>query len=315
MKTELERAVVIAAVLSIAACGGGPSTGASDGPLRVVATTSIVGDLVRAIGGEDVELETLMGAGVDPHLYKPSAGDVRIMASAEFLAYSGLHLEGKMTEVLTEMGNRGVETLAVAECIPADRLLGIEGFASLHDPHVWFDVGLWEISAACLRDALIRIDPENAAGYQERGDAMITELAALDGWVRDQIALLPQERRVLVTAHDAFSYFGRAYGIEVRGLLGVSTASEAGTADVQTLAAFIAERGLPAVFVESSVPPRFVEALTEAVAARGGIVEIGGSLYSDALGTPGGPAETYVGTVRANVETIVGALGGPPSEG
>lgn len=302
--------ISIGVVVVAAACGGGRPTGETDGPLRVVATTSIVGDLVRVIGGDDVELQTLMGAGVDPHLYKPSAGNVRAMASAEFLVYSGLHLEGKMTEVLAEMGSRGVETLAVAECVPADRLLGIQGYDNLHDPHVWFDVGLWEYAAACLRDALIRIDPEHAAGYQKRGDALITEFAALDSWVREQIAVLPEERRVLVTAHDAFSYFGRAYGIEVRGLLGVSTASEAGTADVQELAAFIAERDLPAVFIESSVPPRFVEALTEAVVARGGSVRIGGSLYSDALGNPGGPAETYTGTVRANVETIVGALSG-----
>jgi manganese/zinc/iron transport system substrate-binding protein len=314
MKKELEFAAVAAASLILAACGGRQTTGGSEGPLRVVATTSIVGDLVRSIGGDAVELETLMGAGVDPHLYKPSAGDVRSMASAEFLVYNGLHLEGKMTEVLAEMGSRGVETLAVAECIPEDRLLGIAGYDNLHDPHVWFDVGLWEIAAACLRDALMRIDPEHADGYQERGDVLITEFAALDEWVREQVALVPEERRVLVTAHDAFSYFGRAFGIEVRGLLGVSTASEAGTADVQALAAFIADRGLPAVFIESSVPPRFVEALTEAVNARGGDVRIGGSLYSDALGSPGGPAETYVGTVRANVVTIVDALGPPPDD-
>lgn len=300
--------VSIGIIIVAVACGGDRPTSDTDGPLRVVATTSIVGDLVRTIGGDAVELQTLMGAGVDPHLYKPSAGNVRAMASAEFLVYNGLHLEGKMTEVLAEMGSRGVETLAVAECIPPDQLLGIEGYDALHDPHVWFDVGLWEYAAACLRDALIRIDPEYAAGYQERGDALITEFATLDLWVAERVAVLPEERRVLVTAHDAFSYFGRAYGIEVRGLLGVSTASEAGTADVQALAAFIADRGLPAVFVESSVPPRFVEALTEAVAARGGDVIIGGSLYSDALGSPGGPAETYVGAVRANVETIVGAM-------
>ncbi len=291
------------------ACGGAPQEAdETSGRLRVVATTSIVGDLAGSIGGDAIELETLMGAGVDPHLYKPSAGDVRRMSSAQVVIYNGLHLEGKMTEVLAEMGTRGVETVAVAECVAPDRLLSVEGFDTMHDPHVWFDVELWEEAAACLRDALMRIDPDHAEGYQQRGDAVITEFAALDEWVGERIATLPEERRVLVTAHDAFSYFGRAYGIEVRGLLGVSTAAEAGTADVQDLAVFIADRGLPAVFVESSVPPRFIEALTEAVAARGGDVTIGGSLYSDALGSPGGAAETYVGTVRANVETIVGAM-------
>jgi len=308
MKMSTRILAAFGLVLTATACGGGQPAGDTDGRLRVLATTSIVGDLVRSIGGDVIELETLMGAGVDPHLYKPSAGDVRAMASAQVVVYSGLHLEGKMTEVLAEMGTRGVETVAVAACVPPDSLLAVAGYDNLHDPHVWFDVGLWQHAAACLRDALIRIDPENAGGYQERGDAVITEFASLDVWVRERVATLPEDRRVLVTAHDAFSYFGRAYGMEVRGLLGVSTAAEAGTADVQALAAFIADRGLPAVFVESSVPPRYVEALTEAVLARGGDVAIGGSLYSDALGSPGGSAETYVGTVRANVETIVGAL-------
>ncbi len=309
MKIWMRSITLVLTFTLLAACGGpAPEIGEAPGRLRIVATTSIVGDLVRSIGGDAVELETLMGAGVDPHLYKPSAGDVRKMAGAQFLVYSGLHLEGKMTEVLAEMGTRGVETLAVAECVTAERLIPVEGYETMHDPHVWFDVELWAEAAACLRDALVRIDPENAEGYQQRGDAVITEFAALHVWVGEQIASLPAQRRVLVTAHDAFSYFGRAYGVEVRGLLGVSTAAEAGTADVQDLAAFIADRRLPAVFVESSVPPRFIEALTEAVNARGGEVTIGGSLYSDALGSPGGPAETYVGTVQANVETIVGAM-------
>jgi manganese/zinc/iron transport system substrate-binding protein len=310
MTTRLQILTLAGVLTAASGCGGGQPADRAPGPLRVVATTSIVGDLARSIGGEVIELDTLMGAGVDPHLYKPSAGDVRAMASAQMIVYSGLHLEGKMTEVLGEMATRGVETVEVAACVPAESLLTVKGYDNLHDPHVWFDVGLWQHAAACLRDALIRVDPENAVGYQERGDALITEFAELDAWVRERVATLPQDRRVLVTAHDAFSYFGRAYGMEVRGLLGVSTAAEAGTADVQALAAFIADRGLPAVFIESSVPPRYVEALTEAVNARGGDVSIGGSLYSDALGSPGGPAATYVGTVRANVDTIVAALSG-----
>lgn len=309
MKNSFGRMFLYSMLFLSLACGGSPQvTDEAAGPLRVVATTSIVGDLVRSIGGDVLELETLMGAGVDPHLYKPSAGDVRKMASAQVLVYNGLHLEGKMTDVLAEMGTRGVETVAVAECVAADRLLPVEGYDTMHDPHVWFDVELWAEAAACLRDALMRIDPEHADGYQLRGDAVITDFAALHDWVGDKVSSLPEKRRVLVTAHDAFSYFGRAYGVEVRGLLGVSTAAEAGTADVQELAAFIAERNLPAVFVESSVPPRFIEALTEAVKARGGDVTIGGSLYSDALGSPGGPDGTYFGTVRANVKTIVGAM-------
>lgn len=305
-----QRGMVLVAmfVLSLACGGASKDSQQSEGRLRVVATTSIVGDLVRSIAGNAVQLETLMGAGVDPHLYKPSAGDVRKMAAAQLIVYNGLHLEGKMTDVLAEIGTRGVDTLPVAECIPADRLLPVEGFETMHDPHVWFDVMLWREAAICLREALVRIDPANAEDYGMRGRALADDLERLDGWVREKVATLPEDRRVLVTAHDAFSYFGRAYGVEVRGLLGVSTAAEAGTADVQRLAGFIADKKLPAVFVESSVPPRFIEALTEAVAARGGAVTIGGSLYSDALGNPGSPAGTYFGTVEANVETIVGAL-------
>jgi manganese/zinc/iron transport system substrate-binding protein len=291
----------------LTACGG-PTADQDHGPLRVVATTTIVGDVVGAIGGDDIDLEVLMGPGVDPHLFKPSAGDVRRMASAEAVFLNGLHLEGKMGEVLSEMDQRGVTTVAVAECIDRSELLESAGYPGLHDPHVWFDVDLWGRVAECTRDALIEIDPDNADNYRSRAATYLADLTALGDWVRDRVASLQSERRVLITAHDAFAYFGQAYGFEVRGLLGISTASEAGTGDVQALAEFIADRRVPAVFVESSVPPRYVEALTEAVASRGFDVVIGGSLYSDALGDPDGPAGSYVGTVRSNVETIVGAL-------
>ncbi len=201
MTTTKQLLFLVGFLAAVIGCGGGRSADTTEGPLRVVATTSIVGDLARSIGGDVIELETLMGAGVDPHLYKPSAGDVRAMASAQVIVYSGLHLEGKMTEVLAEIGTRGVETVEVAACVPAESLLAVGGYDNLHDPHVWFDVGLWQHAAACLRDALIRIDPENAVGYQERGDAVIAEFADLDVWVREQVATLPENRRVLVTAH------------------------------------------------------------------------------------------------------------------
>jgi manganese/zinc/iron transport system substrate-binding protein len=230
------------------------------------------------------------------------------MASARIVFYNGLHLEGKMAEVLGEMGARGVRTVAVASCIPEQSLIASEGFSGVHDPHVWFDVGLWRQAAVCVRDALVEADQDRADRYYERGLAFDAELASLDDWVRESMARIPADRRVLVTAHDAFSYFGRAYGVEVRGLMGVSTAAEAATADVQQLAGFIAERGVPAIFVESSVSPRYVEAIRQAVEARGVDVANGGSLYSDALGDLDGPAATYVGTVRHNVDTIVSAL-------
>ena len=299
-------AMVLAAAVG-AGCGGGPVAPAP-GPLKVVATTTIVADLVAQIGGEDVTLQALMGPGVDPHLYKPTAGDVWRLSSARVVFYSGLHLEGKMGEVFAEMARRGVPTVAVADCIPESELITSKGFSGVHDPHVWFDVSLWSHAAECVRDALADLDPDHAAAYRGRAAAYVAELAVLDGWVREQAAALPAERRVLVTAHDAFSYFGRAYGFEVRGLMGVSTAAEAAASDVQRLTELIAGRRIPAIFVESSVSPRFIKALREAVAARGFEVAIGGSLYSDALGDPDGPAATYVGMVRSNVETITGAL-------
>jgi len=306
MKTMIKTALIPFLIAS-AACGGAPEA-TDPGGVKVVATTNIVADLVRTIGGPEVTVEALMGPGIDPHLYKASAGDVRRMSSADAIFYNGIHLEGKMSEILERMGERDMRTVAVAECVPEVELIESAGFSGLHDPHVWFDVALWSKTVDCVVETLVALDPDHATGYLERAEAYQAELATLDGWVRERIEALAPEQRVLVTAHDAFGYFGRAYGFEVRGLLGVSTAAEAGTSDVQELAEFIVEREIPAIFVETSVPPRYVQALQEAVKSRGFGVEIGGSLYSDSLGNPGTPAATYPGTVRDNVETIVTAL-------
>jgi manganese/zinc/iron transport system substrate-binding protein len=307
MKLMMKVAWVPVLVVGVA-CGGGAPEATGGAGVKVVTTTNIVGDMVRTIGGPQVEVEALMGPGIDPHLYKASAGDVRRMSSAEAIFYSGLHLEGKMSEILERMGEREVRTVAVAECVPGARLIESAGFSGLHDPHVWFDVGLWAQATACVAEELADLDPDHAASYLERAEAYVDELRALDEWVHERVEDLAPEDRVLVTAHDAFGYFGRAYGFEVRGLLGVSTAAEAGTSDVQELADFIVEREIPAIFVETSVPPRYVQALQEAVRAQGFAVEIGGSLYSDSLGDAGTPAGSYAGTVRANVEVIVTAL-------
>jgi manganese/zinc/iron transport system substrate-binding protein len=291
------------------ACGVGEAP-ATDATTRVVATTSIVADLVRVVAGDDIQVEQLMGPGVDPHLYKPSAGDVRRMAAASAVFYNGLHLEGKMTEVLAEMNDRDITTVAVAEAVPEAQLLRPADLTGVFDPHVWFDVALWQLACDAVRDALIGLDPEHADGFRARATEYRNELEELDGWARQRLREIPEPQRVLVTAHDAFAYFGRAYDLEVRGLLGVSTAAEAGASDVQALAELISTRRIRAVFVETSVPERYIAALREAVEARGFDVDLGGSLYSDALGDPDGPAGTYVGTVRANVSTIVAALGG-----
>lgn len=307
------KTAALASLIVLIGCGGqiDQGSGVDIGRPTVVATTTIVADAVRHVGGDTVEVVSLMGAGVDPHVYKPSAGDVRRMAAADIVFYNGLHLEGKMGDVLENLNGRGVRTVAVADCISQEHLIVTSSLGDGgHDPHVWFDVSLWIEAMACIRNGLVEIAPDRAAEIEENSRTYVAELQALNSEIADRLSVIAPENRVLVTAHDAFSYFGRAYGIEVRGLLGVSTASEAGANDVQELARFIAERKIPAVFVETSVSPRTIEALREAVAARGYEVNLGGSLYSDALGNPGGPAETYRGTVRANVETIVSALGG-----
>lgn len=309
-KNSRPTAPVLALVAMAAACGGPEDPPRGSTVPQVVATTTIVADLVRRVGEPDVAVVSLMGAGVDPHLWEATAGDVRRMASAAAIFYTGHHLEGKMTELFAGMRERGRKTVAVAECLPAERLLPAGKDTALKDPHLWFDVGLWAETLPCVAQALAEIVPARAEEFRRRAAEYEQELGSLDAEVRAQLAAIPAERRVLITAHDAFAYFGRAYGVEVRGLMGISTAAEAGAEDVQRLAEFIAARRVPAVFVESSVSPRAVQALAEAVKARGHRVAMGGSLYSDALGSPGTPAETYVGMVRANVATIVAALSG-----
>ncbi len=300
---------LLAATLAFVCCGcGDGDRERDDGPaVRVVATTGMVAELARMIGGDRVSVTGLMGPGVDPHLYKASEGDVRRLQEADLVLYNGLHLEARMGEVLEKM-DRWVPTVAVAACLPADTLLAPAEFRGSPDPHVWFDVGLWAASTPCVENALAEADPAGAAVYAANAERCRETLAALDAYVRERAAAIPAESRVLVTAHDAFNYFGRAYGFEVLGLQGISTAAEAGTADVAALAATIARRRIPAIFVESSVSPRAIEAVQAAVRARGFAVGIGGRIYSDALGTAGTPAGDYVGMVRHNIDTIAAAL-------
>ncbi|QXD14446.1 zinc ABC transporter substrate-binding protein [Rhodocaloribacter litoris] len=277
-------------------------------PIRVVATTSLVADLVRHIGGERVDVTGLMGPGVDPHLYKASEGDVTRMASADVIFYNGLHLEGKMTEVFEQMKQRGIPTYAVTDGIDTTRYRSSAYFTGNYDPHIWFDVSLWMEAARYVAKVLATLDPAHAATYEANARRYVAELETLEAYVRARVAEIPAAQRVLITSHDAFGYFGRAYGFEVRGLQGISTATEAGAADVQALADFVATRRIPAMFVESSVSPRGIEAVRAAVRARGFDVRIGGTLYGDALGAPDTPAGTYTGMVRHNVDTIVDAL-------
>jgi manganese/zinc/iron transport system substrate-binding protein len=303
--------LLLAAVLAACAPAERPRQDeASDGLLRIVATTSILADLAREVAGDRAEVIGLMGPGVDPHLYRASEGDVARMSRADVILYNGLGLEGRMGEVLRRLGDR---TYAVAGAVPAERRLRSEDFEGQYDPHVWMDAGRWAEAARALAEHLATRDPDHAEGYRAHAEAYAERLDGLAAYVRQRVEAIPEGQRVLVTAHDAFGYFGEAYGMEVRGLQGLSTATEAGTADVQTLAAFVAERRIPALFVETSVSPRAIEAVRQAVRARGFDVRIGGDLYSDALGGPGSGAETYEGMLRHNADTIADALGAPPS--
>lgn len=303
-------AAILPAGLLLFGCTGEKKTGRADlsgRTIRVVATTGMIADLVTNIGGERVEVTALMGPGIDPHLYKASERDVIHMGEADIIFYNGLHLEGAMAEVLERMNSR-TPTAAVASEIDQSALIAAPEFKGAPDPHIWFDVSLWMKAADVVYRRMAAIDSAHAAIYGANHAAYQSRLEELHAYVTAKVQAVPEDKRVLITAHDAFNYFGRAYGFEVRGLQGISTLSEAGTADVQDLATFIALRKIPALFVESSVPVRSIEAVRAAVKAKGFEVAIGGRLFSDAMGNPGTPEGTYVGMVRYNIDTIVAAL-------
>ena len=302
---------VLAAVAALlAGCGPVSTTTVripTDEPITVVTTIGMIADAVERVGGERVSVDGLMGPGIDPHLYKASEGDLRRLERADLILYAGLHLEAKMADVLERIADQRA-TQAVTETIPRSQPLSPAQFQGQYDPHVWFDVRLWMRTVEQIRDTLTELDPGSRQLYRANAAAYLAELEELDRYVREQVARVPPERRVVITAHDAFGYFGEAYGFDVRGLQGISTASEAGAGDVQELAEFIAERRIPALFVESSVSPRTISAVREAVRSRGFDVEVGGSLFSDAMGDEGTPEGTYIGMVRHNVDTIVAGL-------
>lgn len=279
-----------------------------NGKLNIVTTTTMITDLVQNIGGDLVNVQGLMGSGVDPHLYKASEGDVSKLVNADIIFYSGLHLEGKLVEVLEKMEGANKTTIALSDALDKKTLIGSEYFASNYDPHVWFDINYFEQFAEKATAVLVEKDPTNAATYEANKKAYILKLEALQNTIKQTITTLPEEKRVLVTAHDAFNYFGKAYGFEVVGLQGISTATEAGVQDVQKLASFIIDKQIKAIFIESSVPKRTIEALQASVNSKGHDVKIGGTLYSDALGNAGTVEGTYIGMFEYNVNTIVNAL-------
>ncbi len=301
----MKKLLVILAVVCFAAC---KSEKDSDGKLKVVTTTTMITDLVKNIGGEQIDMQGLMGAGVDPHLYKASEGDVSKLYNADVIFYNGLHLEGKLVEVFEKMESQNKIQVALAEGLDKSGLIGSEYFASNYDPHVWFNIGYFKEFAKAVQQTLADADADNADVYEQNLADYLKELDALENEVQQIVETLPEEQRILVTAHDAFNYFGEAYSFQVVGLQGLSTATEAGVQDVQRLSEFIIENQVKAIFVESSVPRRTIEALQKAVLSKDSEVKIGGSLYSDALGDPGTDEGTYLGMFRYNVRTIVNEL-------
>ncbi len=296
--------VVLAALAAV------PASGADK--LAVVTTTTMVTDLVQRVGGERVEVVGLMGPGVDPHLYKPSANDVTRLGRAQVIFYSGLMLEGRMADLFSKMARRGKKVYAITETVAEDRLLEPPEFQGHWDPHVWGDPTLWAASVDAVVKALVENDAAGKDGYEQRGAALKKAYEQLATWAKVRASELPADRRVLITSHDAFNYFGRAFGFEVVGVQGISTVTEAGLADITRIVDFIKERKVKAIFVETSVSPATIERISKDSGAR-----IGGELFSDALGTPGksetaGGATydlgTYEGWIRHNINTVVDAL-------
>ena len=288
---------------------------ASDGsiePYKIVCTVGMITDIVCNVAGEYAEVEGIIGEGIDPHLYKPTRGDVVKLSQADVVFYNGLLLEGKMTDVLVGVASTGKPVQAVTEAIleETDYLLEKDDGSEYTDPHVWMDVSGWLRALPVVAETLAIYDPENTEAYRTQAAVYTEELEALDAYAKEAMSTIPESQRVLVTAHDAFQYLGRAYGIEVRGIQGMSTESEAGVRDLEDLVDFIVERQIPAVFVESSVADKNVRALVEGARARGHDVIIGGTLFSDAMGQAGTYEGSYIGMIDSNVTTITNALGG-----
>jgi len=298
--------------LLMVGCGSADSQPAGpDASVRVVCTTGQVADLLRNVGGRHVAVDPLMGPGVDPHLYKATPGDVRKLNGADAVFYSGLHLEGRLADLLEKLAKRR-PVYAVTDGLherEGQLLRKLSGSDDHYDPHVWFDVSLWIKCAEYVAEKLAALDAAHADDYRRNAEEYIARLTELHESCKRQLSEIPKPQRVMVTAHDAFGYFGDAYDVEVHGLQGISTADEADLATANKLVEMLTDRKIKAVFVESSVPPKNIRSLVEACAARGHTVAVcEKELYSDAMGPRGTPEETYVGTVEYNVRTIVEAL-------
>ncbi|BBO90609.1 manganese transporter [Desulfosarcina ovata subsp. ovata] len=306
---------MIVALLTVLCTIASASAATFDGkyPIRVGATVGMVADIVREVAGDRAEVTNIIGSGVDPHVYSPTRSDVAVLLKSDIIFYSGLLLEGQMSDVLVKI-SRKRPVYAVTELLKADYLLQ-DKQTGHHDPHVWMDVGGWIKAVDVVVEAMAGFDPPNAELYHRNAKTYQALLHRLDDYARQAIASIPENQRVLVTAHDAFNYMGRAYGIEVKGIQGISTESEAGLKDINRLVDLLVTRRIPAVFVETSVSDKNVKALIEGAAARGHRVTIGGNLFSDAMGSPGTYEGSYVGMIDHNATLISRALGGQAPAG
>ncbi|WP_079709051.1 metal ABC transporter solute-binding protein, Zn/Mn family [Paraliobacillus ryukyuensis] len=298
-------------LVSLVACGSnstnGEGTSESSESIKVATTIAQIQDIVKNVGGENVEVSSLMGPGTDPHTYNAVQGDIEKLNNADVIFYNGLHLEGQMGEIFEKMKEQK-PTIAVGENIPENQLLSDPEDPSIHDPHVWFSVENWKYAVEAVRDELIDLDKANEESYTANANAYLNALTELEGYIKEKAAEIPEESRVLVTAHDAFNYFGEEYGFDVVGLQGISTESDFSVSDVQKIVDTLVDRDIKGVFVESSVNERSINAVVEGAKEAGHEVSIGGELYSDAMGEAGTEEGTYVGMFKHNIDTIVDAL-------
>ena len=301
---------------SSARIGAGAAAGEPERtyPYRITATTGMVADIVRQVAGDRGEVAAIIGEGVDPHLYVPTRSDVAALMEADIVFYSGLLLEGKMTDTLIKVARGGRPVHAVTELVDESALLAPEEFAGHFDPHLWMDVSGWMQAVDAVTGALAEFDPSGADGYRDRAAGYIATLTGLHDYALRVVGSVPERQRILVTAHDAFNYFGRAYGLEVEGIQGMSTESEAGLDRINELVDLLVTRQIGAVFVETTIAERNMRALIEGAAARGHTVVVGGELFSDAMGQPGTYEGTYVGLLDHNITTVARALGGDAPE-
>lgn len=315
MKKLARPLLAMAAVLwGVSMLGTGQPSAAPKTPFTIVATVGMVADIARNVAGDRATAQSLMGEGVDPHLYKPTRTDIATLMKADVVFYNGLLLEGKMTDALVRVATSGRRVYAVTELLDEKELLEPAQFQGHFDPHVWMDPVAWIKATEVVRSKLSEFDPAGAETYKTNAAAYVAQLTALNDYAARTLATVPEGSRVLVTAHDAFNYFGRRYNYHVVGIQGISTESEAGVRDIENLVNLIVDRKVRAVFIETTVSDRNIRALIAGANARGQEVVIGGKLFSDAMGKPGTYEGSYVGMIDHNVTTIVRALGGEAPE-